>query len=123
MGIMDAGKICLFSNISDVITFDGKSAANALLVRTANLSRDRIVETRTDENGYFELSSVLKRTVTNFLPQEFVARQVIEVDYNDQKYDIWSGVKRSPEESSEARGGGVRGQLRVDQREVFKTGQ
>lgn len=118
MGIMDAGRVCLFSKISGVITFKGKPAANALLVRTASLSKDRIDETRTDENGYFEMPAVFERTVTKFLPQEFVARQVIEVNYNDQKIDIWSGVKRTSEENSEARGGKLEVSCELAQEEL-----
>ena len=104
MSILDAGKVCLFSKISGVVTFEGKPAANALLTRTASLSRDKVDKTRTDENGYFEMPAVFERTITKFLPQEFVARQVIVVNYNNQKYDIWSGVKRTEEENAEARG-------------------
>lgn len=104
MSILDTGKVCLFSKISGVVTYKGKPAANALLTRTAGLSKDRFDKVRTDENGYFEMPAIFERTITKFLPQEFVAKQVIVVNYNDQKFDIWSGVKRTPEENSEARG-------------------
>lgn len=104
MSILDAGKVCLFSKISGVITYQGKPVANARLTRTAGLSKDKTDETRTDENGYFEMPAVFERTITKFLPQEFVAKQVIVVDYDNQQYDIWSGVKRTPDENAEARG-------------------
>ncbi len=104
MSILDAGKVCLFSKISWIITLEGNPVANALLTRTAKLSKDKVDTTQTDENGYFEMPAVFERTITKFLPQEFVAKQVIVVDYNNQKYDIWSGVKRTEEENAESRG-------------------
>ncbi len=104
MSILDTGKVCLFSKISGVITFEGKPVANALLTRTASLSKDKVDQTRTDENGHFEMPAVFERTITKFLPQEFVAKQVISVEFNNQTYDIWSGVKRTPEENAESRG-------------------
>lgn len=104
MSMFDAGKVCLFSKISGVITLDGEPAANAHIVRTVNLSRDKVDETYTDENGYFEMPAVFQRTVTKFLPQEFTAKQTVVVHYEGEKYTIWRGVKRDPSENTEARG-------------------
>jgi hypothetical protein len=104
MSIFNTGKVCLFSKISGVVTYQGKPAANALLIRTVNLSRDKIDKTWTDENGYFEMPAVFVRTITKLLPQEFAAQQVIDVDFDGEQYNIWSGVKRIPEENAEARG-------------------
>lgn len=88
MTLLDAGKVCLFSKISGVITLDGKPAANAKVIRTVNLNKDKIDSTYTDENGHFEMPAVFQRTVTKFLPQEFVAKQDIVVQYNGDLYDI-----------------------------------
>lgn len=104
MSILDAGKVCLFSKISGTITLDGKPAANALVVRTVNLNKDRVDQTTTDGNGYFEMPAVFQRTVTKFLPQEFVATQEVQVILDDNKYLIWDAVKRNPAENSESRG-------------------
>ena len=104
MGLSDAGKVCLFSGMSGVIKLNGKPAANARLVRTVNLNKDITDETLTDENGYFEFDAIFVRTITKFLPQEFVASQYIMVHYNDKKYEMWNGVKRKPEENVESRG-------------------
>lgn len=104
MSILDAGKVCLFSKISGVITLNGEPAANAHVVRTVNLSRDKVDETYTDENGYFEMSAVFQRTVTRFLPQEFTATQHIAVHYQGNEYKMWSAVKRDPSENAESRG-------------------
>lgn len=102
--LFDVGKVCLFSKISGVITLDGIPAANAKVIRTVNLNKDKTDYTYTDENGYFEMPAVFQRTVTKFLPQEFVANQDIFVDYMNKNYRIWSSVKRTPEVNSESRG-------------------
>ena len=104
MGLSDAGEVCLFSKMTGVIKLDGKPAVNAKLIRTVNLNKDIVDETTTDENGYFEFDASFTRTITKFLPQEFVARQVIWVRYNGNEYKMWSGVKREPEENIESRG-------------------
>lgn len=104
MGLGDAGKACLFSKMSGVIRLDGVPVANARLVRTVNLNKDIVDETTTDENGYFEFDAQFVRALTNVLPQEFAAKQVIWVHYKGYEYKMWSGVKRKPEENIESRG-------------------
>jgi hypothetical protein len=104
MSIRDVGKVCLFSAMSGVITLNGKPVANALLKRTVDLSKPKTDETRTDELGRFEFPAAFERTITKFLPQEFVAGQTIVVYYQGKEYELWSGVKRQPEENVESRG-------------------
>lgn len=104
MSLSDIGKVCLFSKISGVIKLDGKPVQNAKLVRTVSLGNAQTDETTTDENGHFEMPAVFVRTVTKYLPQEFVADQKIYVHYQGKQYRMWSGVKRRPEENSESRG-------------------
>lgn len=104
MSLLDAGKVCLFSGISGVITLDGKPVANARLVRTVNKEKDKVDETTTDENGYFEMPPVFERTISKFLPMEFVVSQKITVYNQDQEVEVWSGVKRIPDENAESKG-------------------
>lgn len=104
MGITDAGKVCLFSGMSGVVKLDGKPVAGARLVRTVNKEKDKTDETTTDESGYFEFKPIFDRTVTKFLPMEFVVKQVIWVHYKGLEYKMWSGVKRTEEENAESRG-------------------
>lgn len=104
MSIKDVGKQCLFSKMKGVITLNGEPATGAKLVRTANRAKPITDETTTDENGYFEFDAIFERSVTKFLPQEFVANQEIIVHYKGNEYDIWSAVKRSPEENTESKG-------------------
>jgi len=104
MAISELGKVCLFSEISGVITLDGKPVANAKLVRTANRDGDITDETTTDEHGKFTMPAVYERTITKFLPMEFVVSQEIEVSHCGKKYKMWDGIKRKREENTESRG-------------------
>lgn len=100
----DAGRQCLFSSIKGVITSNGEPAVGAKLIRTANRAKPRIDEAITNEKGYFEFPAVFERSITKYLPQEFVARQDIVVKYQGKDYEIWSSVKRDPKENTENRG-------------------
>jgi hypothetical protein len=104
MTLGDVGRVCLFSAMSGTITLDGKPVVNARLVRTGDRDGPKVDETVTDENGYFEFPPMYERTITKFLPQEFVASQKIMVHYQNQEYEMWSAVKRKPEENVESRG-------------------
>lgn len=104
MTLGDVGKVCLFSAMSGTITLDGKPVANARLVRTGDRDGPVVDETVTDKNGYFEFPAMYERTITKFLPQEFVASQKIVVSHNHKDYKVWGSVKRSPEENVESRG-------------------
>jgi hypothetical protein len=104
MSVSDIGKVCLFSSISGVITLNGKPAAGAKLIRTADRDGAKTDETVTDENGYFKFPAMFERTITKHLPMEFVASQTIVVFHDGKEHKIWSGVKRNPNENIEARG-------------------
>lgn len=118
MSISDAGKVCLFSGMSGVITTNGKPAANVRLIRTAALGKPKTDETITDANGNFEFPPMFDRTITKFLPQEFVAKQDIVALYNEQETKIWDGVKRKPEENTEARGSALVVKCELEQKEL-----
>ena len=104
MSLNDFGRVCLFSKMSGVITLNGKPAAGAKLVRTANRDGVKTDETITDANGHFEFPAMFERTAAKYLPQEFVASQIIMAHYEGKEYEMWNGVKRKPEENSESRG-------------------
>lgn len=120
MGFFDAGKVCLFSGISGVITKDGKPVVNARVVRTADRDGERKDETTTDENGYFELPPMFERTVTKFLPMEFVTYQEVNVIQRGRSpVTIWSSVKRKPNENSEARGAPIKVACELEREETI----
>ncbi|MGQ9427623.1 DUF6795 domain-containing protein [Gilvimarinus sp. F26214L] len=105
MSLSDFGKLCLFSGISGVIKLHGEPVAGARLVRTASLEfspkRD---ETTTDENGYFEFPPLYERSISKYLPQEFVAKQDLVAIHEGKEYVVWDGIKRDPSENAESRG-------------------
>lgn len=91
MAVSDLGKVCLFSEITGVITLNGKPVANARLVRTADRVGAITDETTTDEKGHFSMPAVYERTIAKYLPQEFVASQEIHVYLDGTKYEMGQG--------------------------------
>ncbi len=104
MTLGDVGRVCLFSAISGTITLDGKPVANARLVRTGDRDGPKVDETVTDANGHFAFPAMFERTITKFLPQEFVASQQIIVHYAGRQYEMWSSIKRNSSENTESKG-------------------
>ena len=121
MGLSDAGKVCLFSGMSGVIKLDGKPVSGARLVRTVKKDKKNADEVITDENGYFEFKPIFERTLTKYLPMEFVVSQQIDVFYQDGKFEMWSGVKREPEENTESRGGPLVVECELSSEEELKV--
>jgi len=104
MELSEVGRVYLFSRISGVITLNGAPVKNATLVRTASRNSQKVDETQTDEFGHFSFPAVTERTITKFLPQEFVASQKIVVQYLGKEYVMWTGIKRERHEFVESRG-------------------
>ncbi len=98
-------KQCLFSKMTGVVNLNGKPVANVRLVRTINYNKDIVDETVTDENGNFEFPAVFRNNYAGkILPMEFVASQLIIAHHEGKEYEMWSGVKRKPEENAESQG-------------------
>lgn len=104
MSLSDMGKVCLFSEMSGVLTVDGEPAPHVRLVRTAKWQSEQKDETITDEQGRFHFPAMTERTVAKFLPMEFVAHQEIQALLEDSKIRVWGGIKRTPEKNAESRG-------------------
>ena len=100
----DVGRVCLFSAISGTITLNGKPIVNARVIRTGDRDGPKVDEAVTDANGHFTFPAMYERTITKFLPQEFVASQKIIVNYQNRKYEIWNSIKRNSDENTESRG-------------------
>jgi hypothetical protein len=91
--------------MTGVVNLNGKPVANVRLVRTINYNKDIVDETVTDENGNFEFPAVFRNNYAGkILPMEFVASQLIIAHHEGKEYEMWSGVKRKPEENAESRG-------------------
>ncbi len=104
MSLSDVGKVCLFSEMSGVLTVDGKPAPHVRLVRTAKWQTEQKDETVTDAQGRFYFPAMTERTVAKFLPMEFMAPQQIHAHYKDEEIRIWGGVKRDPTLNAESKG-------------------
>lgn len=104
MSLTDIGKVCLFSEMSGVLTVNGLPAANVRLVRTAKWQSEHQDETTTDADGHFHFPEMTERTVAKFLPMEFVASQSLTAFYDGTKIQVWRGIKRTSQRNAESRG-------------------
>ncbi|WP_347331323.1 DUF6795 domain-containing protein [Marinimicrobium locisalis] len=104
MSLSDMGKVCLFSEMSGVLTVNGKPVPNVRLVRTAKWQSEQRDETVTDDHGRFHFPVMNERTVAKFLPMEFVASQQIDAHYDGEVIRVWGGVKRDPKPNAESKG-------------------
>lgn len=95
MSLLFGTEVVLFSPMEGKITFEGKPAANAKIVRTIIWKGDA-GETDTfytSEDGSFTLP--LKRTKVRIPPlAEFRIAQEIRVFYNEKEFPIWAKSKR-----------------------------
>lgn len=98
-------KQCLFSEMTGVVSFEGKPAAGVKLVRMVNLDKDVFDETVTDDEGNFHFPAIFRTSIlSKILPTEFVVLQEISAHIDDIEIEVWRGTKRTPEENSESRG-------------------
>jgi len=86
-------KIVLFSSVNGVLTFHQKPAAGARVMRSVEY-KEKIYrdETISAENGSFSLPEM--PGPGRIVMEEFIAFQSIEVEYQGQKSEIWTLVKR-----------------------------
>jgi len=101
----DKNRTCLFSAISGTVKLNGNPVANARIKR---ISDKHVDESKTDENGYFNMPSVFVSSVTNavwkFLPGEFVSPQKLYIYVDGMEYELLDGIKRREKEFSESLG-------------------
>lgn len=104
MSFFDVGKVCTFSAISGVVTKDGQLVKNARIVRQVDYQSKSQDETVTDEYGRFSMPALFERSITRFLPQEFVVGQSLLIEEGGELLKFHTGVKRQPEENVESKG-------------------
>ena len=104
MSILDAGKVCVFSQIEGRLTRDGEALHNTTVIRRWEWNSMKEDSTITDENGYFEFPSVYERSISRFMPVELVIGQGLYVVESGGETQIWSNSKREPEENAELDG-------------------
>ncbi len=113
MSLFKGEEVCVFSAINGVITYEGKPAAGAKIIRKVRW-KDKEGEsdsTMVGENGEFNLP-VMNRTMRQFLPTQFVAHQSIYVHFNGQEYHIWEMGKPTKVENGEL--GGIPSNFRCE---------
>ncbi len=104
MGIFDAGKVCVFSQVKARLTMNGEPLANAKVIRRwewQNLKEDSTI---TNNEGEFEFPAIFERSITRFFPSELVVGQALYVAVGGLEKKFWSHAKRKPEENSEFKG-------------------
>ena len=104
MSFFDIGKACVFSQVKGRVTYEGKPAAGAKIVRKAKWQKPASDEAVADAEGKFEFPAMYQRSAVKLIPAEFVVSQELTVIYNDKEYGIWHTTKREPEEDTELNG-------------------
>ncbi len=114
-----SSKQCLFSQMTGVVSFEGKPAAGVKLVRMVNYDKDIYDETITDESGNFHFPAIYRSSIlSKVLPMEFVVLQEITAHFQGKAYEVWNSVKRSPEVNTESRGKALVVECNLSQPEV-----
>ncbi len=87
--LFQAENYCLFSAMEGTLTFQGKPAAGAKVVRQIEVDKkekpDVVIA---DDEGRFSFSTINRKVRQSFLT-EFVVRQELFVHYQGQEYKIW----------------------------------
>lgn len=92
MSLFDFMKVCVFTDVSGVVTLEGKPVAGARIVRTATLvfnGKKFKDETTTDAEGRFQLGAIYARTINKVLPSEDFVDQKVVIYYQDKEYPAW----------------------------------
>lgn len=98
MSLLFGTEVVLFSPLEGKITYEGKPAANAKIVRLVRW-KDTKGETdvfTADENGEFHIP-VKKANVRIGPLTEFVMSQSLHITYNGQETQVWGKSKRNTE--------------------------
>ncbi len=80
MSFFEVGEVCTFSAIYGVVTKEGQPVKNAKIVRGVDYQSKSQDETDTDEYGRFSMPALFERSITRFLPQEFVVGQSLLIE-------------------------------------------
>lgn len=100
----DIGKAYTFSEMRLEITYQGVPAAGAVVKRRIRWQRERMDEFTADSYGLVVLPQVRERSIMQFIPTEFMASQVLSVQFSNREFKIWVNSKRQPKNNSELDG-------------------
>jgi len=105
MSLFKGKEVCIFSSMEGIITYQGKPASGAKIVRKVKW-KDQKGEsdfTIAGENGEFKFVS-MNRILRRIFPVQFVASQEIYVYYKGQEFHIWTMGKLESQEYGELGG-------------------
>ncbi len=90
--LFQAENYCLFSAMEGTLTFQGKPAAGAKVVRkiTVDDKEDAPDFVMADENGKFSLATINRKIREPLMVAAFVIDQDIFVHYQGSEYHIWA---------------------------------
>ena len=102
MSILKGEKVCIASGFEGRLTFEGKPAAGAKIVRKIfwRKAGGDAEEVNTDKDGRFQFPSCWDN-LKQVLPQQFVVQQSIFVQYKGNETQIWETGKMEKTEFSE----------------------
>lgn len=95
----------LFSEMSGMITYNGKPAENVILNLSVTWNENKNItqQFRTNAKGEFFIPKIERKIDTSPLVQ-LVISQAIVAQYNNTSYDFWIRSKRDTEEYTETEG-------------------
>ena len=101
MGFFDYIKVCLHSEVSGVVTLQGKPVVGAEITRlTIWRGESHTTSTTTDAQGHFKIDPLF--TTSFFQPWVgFTITQKLTIRYQDKEYIVWQGWKRNKDLNGE----------------------
>ncbi|MCW8127631.1 DUF6795 domain-containing protein [Microbulbifer halophilus] len=95
----------LFSEMSGVITYNGKPAEGVVLNLSVRWNEDESIKKtfKTGKNGYFQIPQIERKITTHPLVQLSIS-QIIIAHYNGESYKLWIRGKLDAKEHSETDG-------------------
>ena len=97
MGFFNFAKVCLYSEVSGVVTLHGKPVAGAEIIRKAWWPDEKLHtdNTTTDAQGAFHFAPMFAFSLLRqYIPMETVIEQTMFIRFQGKEYPAWSGAKR-----------------------------
>ena len=104
MGFFDFAKVCLYSEVSGVVTLHGKPVAGAEIIRKAWWPDEKLHtdNTTTDAQGAFHFAPMFAFSLLRkYMPIEPYVRQQMFIRYQGKEHTGWDGSKHGYELNDE----------------------
>ena len=96
MGFFGFAKVCLYSEVSGVVTLHGKPVAGAEIIRKVWWPDEKLHtdNTTTDAQGQFHFAPMFAFSLLRqYMPIEPVIEQTMFIRFQGKEYPAWSGAK------------------------------